>query len=109
MLRAHFINRSRKATDDPGDTGDQAGMAHPVADIEDPTDLGHHVGTADHPDTGIADQGLVEVPADTEAQTGTGDQVDIADQALVEVLADIEAQTGTGARVDTADQDQTGA
>lgn len=83
MLRAHFINRSRKATDGPGDTGDQAGKAHPVADIEDSTDLGHHVGAADHPDTGIADQGLVEV------------------------LADIEAQTGTGARVDTADQDQT--
>ena len=107
MLRAHLVNRNRMATDGPGDTGDQAGMAHPVADIEDSSDLGHHIGAADHPDTGIADQDLVEVPADTEAQTGTGDQVDIADQGLVEVLADIEAQTGTGARVDTADQDQT--
>ena len=60
MLRAQLIDFGSKATDDPGDTGDQVGMAHPVVDIEDLADTGHHVDTADHPDTGVlADAGVL--------------------------------------------------
>lgn len=86
MLRAQLIDFGSKATDDPGDTGDQVGMAHPVVDIEDLADTGHHVDTADYPDTGVL--------ADTEVFADT------------EVLADAGVLAGTGNRLDIADQDQ---